>query len=194
MSWRVPSDYDLGYEDGQKPRFWNRWSGAGGDPTQSGIFLIDADSTTYNAPKVVNIANTFFTIDTAYPSPPTALAFTRRTRDTARTARRCAPTSYRHLMPPSAAMRNRPSTGAAMIYSNASSPTSAPTSNPMSALIFPANMRVSFAGGDASPPSMRRRSTAVRAAVDKAIRPFHSKALSVGLISLRTACPSAPSI
>ena len=62
--WRVPSDYDLGYEDGQKPRFWNRWGGAGGDP-QSGIFLIDADSTTYNAPKVVNIANTFFTIDTA---------------------------------------------------------------------------------------------------------------------------------
>ena len=60
--WRVPSDYDLGYEDGQKPRFWNRWSGAGGDPTQSGIFLVDADSTTYNAPKVVNIANTFFTI------------------------------------------------------------------------------------------------------------------------------------
>lgn len=28
--WRVPSDYDLGYEDGQKPRFWNRWGGAGG--------------------------------------------------------------------------------------------------------------------------------------------------------------------
>lgn len=73
--WRVPSDYDLGYEDGQKPRFWNRWSGAGGDPTQSGIFLVDADSTTYNAPKVVNIANTFFTIDTAVPIPAYRFGF-----------------------------------------------------------------------------------------------------------------------
>lgn len=73
--WRVPSDYDLGYEDGQKPRFWNRWGGAGGDPTQSGIFLIDDDSTTYNAPKVVNIDNTFFTIDTAVPIPAYRFGF-----------------------------------------------------------------------------------------------------------------------
>ena len=73
--WRVPSDYDLGFEDGQKPRFWNRWGGAGGDPTQSGIFLIDNDSTTYNAPKVVNIDNTFFTIDTAVPIPAYRFGF-----------------------------------------------------------------------------------------------------------------------
>ena len=73
--WRMPSNYDLGYEDGQKPRFWNRWGGAGGDPTQSGIFLIDDDSTTYNAPKVVNIDNTFFTIDTAVPIPAYRFGF-----------------------------------------------------------------------------------------------------------------------
>lgn len=73
--WRAPSDYDLGFEDGQKPRFWNRWGGAGGDPTQSGIFLIDDDSTTYNAPKVVNIDNTFFTIDTAVPIPAYRFGF-----------------------------------------------------------------------------------------------------------------------
>ena len=73
--WRVASDHDLNYEDVQKPRFWNRWDGAGGDPTQSSIFLIDDDSTTYNAPKVVNIDNTFFTIDTAVPTPAYRFGF-----------------------------------------------------------------------------------------------------------------------
>ncbi|MDE2734783.1 MAG: hypothetical protein OXI72_10355, partial [Gemmatimonadota bacterium] len=42
--WREPSLHNLGYVDGQKPRFWNRWGGAGGDPTQSGVFLVDRDS------------------------------------------------------------------------------------------------------------------------------------------------------
>ena len=49
--WRVPGVRNLSYVDGYMPRVWKRWNGRGGDPTQSGVFLIDADSTTYNAPR-----------------------------------------------------------------------------------------------------------------------------------------------
>ena len=73
--WRDPSLHNLGYVDGQKPRFWNRWNGAGGDPTQSGVFLVDRDSTTYNAPKSQSITSTFFSIDTAVPIPGVGFGF-----------------------------------------------------------------------------------------------------------------------
>ena len=49
--WRVPGVRDLSYVDGQMPRMWKRWNGRGGDPTQSGALLVDADSTSYNAPR-----------------------------------------------------------------------------------------------------------------------------------------------
>ncbi len=73
--WRTPSLHNLGYVDGQKPRFWNRWNGVGGDPTQSGVFLVDRDSTTYNAPTSQSIANTFFSMDTAVPIPGVGFGF-----------------------------------------------------------------------------------------------------------------------
>ena len=73
--WREPSNYNLGYVDGQKPRFWNRWNGVGGDPTQSGVFLVDPDSSTYNPPQSVDVANTFFSIDTAVPIPAVRFGF-----------------------------------------------------------------------------------------------------------------------
>ena len=73
--WREPSLYNLGYVDGQKPRFWNRWNGAGGDPTQSGVFLIDRDSTTYNAPRSESVRATFFSFDTAVPIPAVRFGF-----------------------------------------------------------------------------------------------------------------------
>ncbi len=67
--WRVPSLYDLSYVDGQKPRLWNRWDGEGGNPAQSGVFMVGRDSTTYNAPRSQSISSTFFSIDTATPIP-----------------------------------------------------------------------------------------------------------------------------
>lgn len=73
--WREPSNYNLGYVDGQKPRFWNRWNGVGGDPTQSGVFLVDPDSSTYNPPQSVGISSTFFSIDTAVPIPAVRFGF-----------------------------------------------------------------------------------------------------------------------
>ena len=73
--WREPFFYNLGYVDGQKPRFWNRWNGAGGDPTQSGVFLIDRDSTTYNAPRSESVGATFFSFDTAVPIPAVRFGF-----------------------------------------------------------------------------------------------------------------------
>ena len=73
--WRNPFSYNLGYVDGQKPRFWNRWNGAGGDPTQSGVFLVDRDSTTYNAPRSESVGATFFTFDTAVPIPAVRFGF-----------------------------------------------------------------------------------------------------------------------
>ncbi len=73
--WRDPSLHDLGYVNGQKPRFWNRWNGVGGDPTQSGVFLVDRDSTTYNAPTSQSITNTFFSLDVAVPIPGVGFGF-----------------------------------------------------------------------------------------------------------------------
>ena len=73
--WRIPALYDLGYVDGQKPRFWKGWNGYGGDPTQSGTFLVDTDSTTYNAPQSQSISSTFFSIDTAVPIPGVGFGF-----------------------------------------------------------------------------------------------------------------------
>jgi len=73
--WREPSRYNLGYVDGQKPRFWNRWNGVGGDPTQSGVFMVDEDSTTYNAPLAQPLHSLFFSFDTAVPIPLVRFGF-----------------------------------------------------------------------------------------------------------------------
>ena len=73
--WREPSVYNLGFVDGQKPRFWNRWNGMGGDPTQSGVFLVDPDSTTYNAPLAQSVNSLFFSFDTAVPIPAVRFGF-----------------------------------------------------------------------------------------------------------------------
>ena len=73
--WRVPGERDLAYVDGQMPRVWKRWNGRGGDPTQSGVFLVDADSTSYNAPRSESIQDQFYTIDTAVPIPAMRFGF-----------------------------------------------------------------------------------------------------------------------
>ena len=73
--WRVPGVRDLSYVDGQMPRMWKRWNGRGGDPTQSGVLLIDADSTSYNAPRSEGIQDQFYTIDTAVPIPAFQFGF-----------------------------------------------------------------------------------------------------------------------
>ena len=73
--WRVPGVRNLSYVDGYMPRVWKRWNGRGGDPTQSGVFLIDADSTTYNAPRSEGIKDLFYTFDTAVPIPALQFGF-----------------------------------------------------------------------------------------------------------------------
>ncbi len=73
--WRVPGVRNLSYIDGYMPRVWKRWNGRGGDPTQSGVLLVDADSTTYNAPRSEGIQDQFYTIDTAVPVPAQQFGF-----------------------------------------------------------------------------------------------------------------------
>ena len=73
--WRVPGVRNLSYVDGYMPRVWKRWNGRGGDPTQSGVLLVDADSTTYNAPRSEGIQDQFYTIDTAVPVPAQQFGF-----------------------------------------------------------------------------------------------------------------------
>lgn len=73
--WRVPGVRNLSYVDGYMPRVWKRWNGRGGDPTQSGVFLVDADSNTYNAPRSEGVKDLFYTIDTAVPIPALRFGF-----------------------------------------------------------------------------------------------------------------------
>ena len=164
------------------------------DPTQSGIFLIDADSTTYNAPKVVNIANTFFTIDTAVPIPAYRFGFY-----TPDEGYRSDGTPLRTDVIPAFD---------ASIGGDAEPAVNWGGNDLFQRVVanvgtnFESDVRIDFSRQYARFFRWRRRESPVdagaqplfRAAVDKAIRPFHSKALSVGLISLRTACRSAPSI
>ena len=59
---------ELGYIDGERPRIW-KWNEGNGDPTENGVALIDADSSTYNSSKAEGIGKQFFTIDLAVPVP-----------------------------------------------------------------------------------------------------------------------------
>ncbi len=73
--WRDPKERTLGWVEGQMPRIWKSWGGVGGDPTQSGVFLIDRDSSTYNAPMSQSVGNQFYTFDTAVPIPAVQFGF-----------------------------------------------------------------------------------------------------------------------
>ena len=65
---------ELGYIDGERPRIW-KWNEGNGDPTENGVALIDADSTTYNSSKAEGIGKQFFTIDLAVPMPAHIFGF-----------------------------------------------------------------------------------------------------------------------
>ena len=65
---------ELGYIDGERPRIW-KWNEGNGDPTENGVALIDADSTTYNSSKAEGIDKQFFTIDLAVPMPAHTFGF-----------------------------------------------------------------------------------------------------------------------
>ena len=73
--WRNPDERTLGWVEGQMPRLWKNWSGVGGDPTQSGVFMIDKDSSTYNAPMSEPVRSQFYTFDTAVPIPAVQFGF-----------------------------------------------------------------------------------------------------------------------
>ena len=142
--WRDPSLHDLGYVDGQKPRFWNRWNGVGGDPTQSGVFLVDRDSTTYNAPRSQSIASTFFSPSTLpCRIPPCRL---RLLHALAGLPLRRHPPALRHQSRPSmsrsARTLNRPfNWGGNDLCSKKPSPMSVPTLNPSVQHRIPAPVR-----------------------------------------------------
>jgi hypothetical protein len=70
-----PSRDQLGYVNGQKPRIWRAWSGQGGLPTYSGVYLIDADSSTYSVSTSQGINNIFYTVDLAVPVPAKQFGF-----------------------------------------------------------------------------------------------------------------------
>ena len=65
---------ELGYIDGERPRIW-KWNEGNGDPTENGVVLIDADSSTYNSSKAEGIGKQFFTIDLAVPMPVHTFGF-----------------------------------------------------------------------------------------------------------------------
>ncbi len=74
--WRDPLARDqLGYVNGQKPRIWRAWRGSGGLPTYSGVYLVDADSSTYNVATSRGVNETFYTIDLAVPVPAKQFGF-----------------------------------------------------------------------------------------------------------------------
>ena len=65
---------ELGYIDGERPRIW-KWNEGNGDPTENGVALIDADSSTYNSSKAEGVDKQFFTIDLAVPMPAHTFGF-----------------------------------------------------------------------------------------------------------------------
>ena len=65
---------ELGYVDGERPRIW-KWNEGNGDPTENGVALIDADSSTYNSSKAEGIDKVFFTIDLGIPMPAHTFGF-----------------------------------------------------------------------------------------------------------------------
>lgn len=65
---------ELGYVDGERPRIW-KWNEGNGDPTENGVALIDADSSTYNSSKAEGIDKVFFTIDLGVPMPAHTFGF-----------------------------------------------------------------------------------------------------------------------
>lgn len=65
---------ELGYIDGERPRIW-KWNEGNGDPTENGVALIDADSSTYNSSKAEGIDKVFFTIDLGVPMPAHTFGF-----------------------------------------------------------------------------------------------------------------------
>ncbi len=65
---------ELGYVDGERPRIW-KWNEGNGDPTENGVALIDADSSTYNSSKAENVSKVFFTIDLGVPVPAHTFGF-----------------------------------------------------------------------------------------------------------------------
>jgi hypothetical protein len=65
---------ELGYIDGERPRIW-KWNEGNGDPTENGVALIDADSSTYNSSKAEGIEKVFYTIDLGVPMPAHTFGF-----------------------------------------------------------------------------------------------------------------------
>ena len=63
-----------GYIDGERPRVW-KWDDGRSNPTESGILLVDQDSTTYSTSIADLIEKQFLTLDLAVPMPARQFGF-----------------------------------------------------------------------------------------------------------------------
>ena len=63
-----------GYIDGERPRIW-KWDDGRSNPTESGILLVDQDSTTYSTAIADRIDKQFLTLDLGVPMPARQFGF-----------------------------------------------------------------------------------------------------------------------
>ena len=63
-----------GYIDGERPRIW-KWDDGRSNPTESGILLVDQDSTTYSTAIADRIDKQFLTLDLSVPMPALQFGF-----------------------------------------------------------------------------------------------------------------------
>ncbi len=63
-----------GYIDGERPRVW-KWDDGRSNPTESGILLVDQDSSTYSTAIADRVDKQFLTLDLAVPMPAQQLGF-----------------------------------------------------------------------------------------------------------------------
>ena len=72
---RVPNVMgEFDFMEGERPRIW-KWLDGRNIPTESGLFLVDGDSTTYNTASTQRIDREYFTIDLAVPVPAHQFGF-----------------------------------------------------------------------------------------------------------------------
>lgn len=65
---------EIGFLDTERPRIW-KWDDGRANPTESGILLVDADSSTYSTAIADRIDRQFITIDLSVPVPAHRIGF-----------------------------------------------------------------------------------------------------------------------
>ena len=159
------------------------------DPTQSGVFLVDRDSTTYNAPRSQPIASTFFSIDTAVPIPGVGFGFFTPSQGF-RSDGTPLPFDTTPAFDVSVGSDSEPAVnwGGRDLFEQVIANV-VPTSTPSSASTSRANTCAFFAGVGRPRWPTRKPSTSAATAAAKATKPSRSKAQSGDLRSSAKASP-----